>query len=234
MGGDPYFVGLHGQHFGFAGHPNGTYDIYSDATLAVGSRFGVANPATGRGTVMKDIGLRWARHTLSFAVDATYALSADRRAITIELNGKAMHIAAGKSAYDFRNLTGDACTWVAWQYPNLRLLLGAHHMAMITVAKGKDAHINTTYVNLALDVPHVDASLVGGVLGYSASATVLHPAAREADVATPTLFGDAKSTKYVALPLECRAPVAGVQAASSVPKRTAQVTHSPAISAVIV
>ena len=170
----------------------------------MGSRFGAANPATGKGTVMKDLGVRWARHSL--VVTVADAASADRKSIAVLPDGARRVISAGKSRYDLHNITGDDCAQAAWAYPSLRVRLGAHHKLMVTLASARSAHINTTYLNLQLDAPAADPLHVGGVLGYSADAAVLRPAARDADVVVSALLvADSKSSKYQARPLDCSA-----------------------------
>lgn len=204
------FIGLHSQRFTFEGTAEGMFDLYSDATLAVGSRFGVANPSTGKGTVLMDIGVRWARHSLSVSVEDEGTLSADHRTLLVLLDGKQTPIVAGTSAYEFKNLTND-CSQVAWRYPTLRLLVGTQYKLVLTFVTSRDRSVNTSYFNLQLIVPELevdsrspDASLVGGVLGYSADAAVLRPAARDEDVVTSTLLAaDSKSSKYQARPLHC-------------------------------
>lgn len=66
---------------------------------------------------------------------------------------------------------------------------------------------------------------VGGVLGHSADAAVLRPAARDADVVTSALLAaDAKSSKYQARPLDCSAARAAL---GEEKKRRAHAGHKP-------
>lgn len=65
----------------------------------------------------------------------------------------------------------------------------ARYKLVLTFASSRARAFNTSYLNLQLIVPELEAdsrsplaSLVGGVLGYSADAAVLSPAARDADV----------------------------------------------------
>jgi len=192
------FVGLRGQRFNFEGRANATFNVFSTAFMSINSRFGVANPATGKGTVMDAIAVQWKGH--SIVLESKRALTTDPKRVDVVVDGTKQTI-AGKNG-----TTLEPCVHVYWSRPHLRIFLADTRM-MMSWATSNSSHINTTYLNMHLDVPLGESVLYGGLLGQTARNDSLL-SKKDADfITTNLLSADAKTSKFRAQPFPCE-PVA--------------------------
>jgi len=227
--GDPFIQGFHNQYFWFTGHPGGIYNLFSEPSISVNVQFAAANPAdiTNLGTVMRTVGVRWGPkgRAISLGVD-----SVDRttRSITVTVDGSAVVLKSPTT------MPVDDCVSMTWADPKLILTTGVDHNMVFTIASLSERHINTSFIDAAIDMPLQSPDLVGGLIGFTAlrkglgskeiagklvlnANKVLIDAPAEKDAISSALFAtDAKLNTFRGLARDCSpAPTADHHTASA-------------------
>jgi len=194
--GEPIFTGFFGQRFEFQGSANSNFHLFSDPFLSINSLFGVANPSLRKsGTVMKALGIRWENRSLTVNVES---ISSDKYNVTVMIDSDSAIVVASK-----QSISLFSCVQMTWSPARLTVTFGSDHKLTVTWAYSNTTHINTTYLNIDLELPLEVSSVCGGVLGQTASNTTKPSTNSKLFVTHDLLSNDAKTYKFAAHPILC-------------------------------
>jgi len=200
-GGDPLFNGFLGQRYHFRGQPDKTFHLFSDPSVLINSRFAVANPASGKGTVMAAFGILWVNHSVTFDVHSVI----DRKLLSLVVDGVTMQFARSKTGAVL--FAADPCpVHLHWANPHLSLEWAGLYKMQFTWVTSHTSHVNTTLFKVTFDVPLEDPTQYGGLIGQTATKNSTL-STRTADfVSTDLLSNDSKTSKFAARTFACHVP----------------------------
>jgi hypothetical protein len=191
--GDPHMRGFLGQDIIFDGIAGSSFHIISDPYMSINSLFDYAEVESHTGTVMTAFHIVTAQDELLVRLEDI----SSSNSLQLSLNKKLV-VLAPQSVVQTRS----NCSSLMWMPPNLMFTSPSHDI-IISWSEQYDAHINRTFLNLALKVPIMDPTVLGGVLGQTARLLPRYSTAVDDFIVSKLDVHDSRSESYANKPLTC-------------------------------